>query len=78
MEQSRVILSFVFAGLARRVRCIVICINLPHIFVISDTAIYSELAVAINVFLIATLLNYTCKGVIELILNFLFRSSKQQ
>ena len=27
LEQSRVILSFVFAGQAGRVRCIVICIN---------------------------------------------------
>ena len=42
LEQSRVIHSFVFAGQAGRVRCIVICItcNQPHIFV--DSTLKSQ------------------------------------
>ena len=44
LEQSRVILSFVFVGYAGRVYCIVICINLPLTFVIADTVIYSALS----------------------------------
>ena len=33
LEQSRVILSFVFAGQAVQMQCIVICINPPQLFV---------------------------------------------
>ena len=42
LEQSRVIHSFVFAGQAGRVHCIVICItcNQPHIFV--DSTLKSQ------------------------------------
>ena len=37
LEQSRVILSFVFAGQAGRARCIVICINPTHAQMIDGT-----------------------------------------
>ena len=37
LEQSRVILSFVFAGQAGRARCIVICIKSTHTQMIEET-----------------------------------------
>ena len=44
LEQSRVILSFVFAGQARRVLCIVICINSAPTQMIDGTETHSKFA----------------------------------